>query len=130
MIGLSELLTARGLMPNAKRTKLVRHKDSRLDLEALRSAGWFDTYQKFQSKPVFDGCDQIVVFFGEGGFNSRFVGVYEVGTRLPTDQSFIPPACPHPEWATPGNWYYPLGYTDEQCIFWRFSESRATKSRN
>ena len=35
-----------------KRVKLVRHKDSRLGLEALRAAGWFDTYQKYQSKTV------------------------------------------------------------------------------
>jgi hypothetical protein len=58
-------------MPNATRVKLVRHKDSRVDLDALRSAGWFETYQKFQSKPVFDGCDQVIVFFGEEGFISE-----------------------------------------------------------
>jgi hypothetical protein len=39
VIGLSELLSARGCVPNAKRVKLVRHKDSHFDLEALRSAG-------------------------------------------------------------------------------------------
>jgi hypothetical protein len=81
MFGLLELLTSRGFVPDAKRVKLVRHKDSRLDLEALRSAGWFETYQKFQSKPVFDGCDQIVVFFGKDGLDSRFIGIYEVGAR-------------------------------------------------
>ena len=82
MIGLLELLSARGFVAVAKRVKLVRHKDSRLDLEALRSAGWLDTYQKYQSKPIFDGCDQIVVFFGEDGFNSRFIGVYDVGAMI------------------------------------------------
>lgn len=108
MIGLSELLSTRGFLPDAKRVKLVRHKDSRLDLEALRAAGWFDTYQKYQSKAVFDGCAQIVVFFGEDGFNSRFVGIYDVGRRTPADESSLPPGCPHPEWAQAGHFYYPL----------------------
>lgn len=108
MIGLLELLSARGFVPIAKRVKLVRHKDSRLDLEALRSAGWLDTYQKYQSKPIFDGCDQIVVFFGEEGFNSRFIGVYDVGARKPAEESSLPPEFPHPEWAQAGHFFYAL----------------------
>ena len=108
MIGLSELLSARGYVPDAKRVKLVRHKDSRVDLEALRSAGWFDTYQKFQARPVFDGCEQIVAFLGEEGFNCRFVGVYDVGARTPASESVLPLGCPHPEWAQAGKFYYAL----------------------
>lgn len=111
MIGLLEMLTARGFISNPKRVKLVRHKDSRIDLESLRATGWFDTYQKYQSKPVFDGCDQIVVFFGEDGFNSRFVGVYDVGTRRPASQVPLPANCPHPEWKGNGSVYYAL----EKC---------------
>jgi len=106
MIGLLELLTARGFVPDPKRVKLVRHRDSRLDLEALRSAGWFEIYQKYQSRPVFDGCSQIVVFLGEEGFNSRFVGVYDVGARLAGAESSLPQGCPHPEWAA--EHFYPL----------------------
>ena len=109
MIRLSELLSVRGYVPKANHVKLVRHKDSRIDLEALRAAGWFDTYQKYQSKPVFDGCDQIVVFFGEEGFNSRFIGVYDVGARRPASEVSLPPGCPYPEWkAQPGHSYYRL----------------------
>lgn len=108
VIGLSELLASRGFVPDPQRVKLVRHKDSRLDLEALQSAGWFETYQKFQSKPVFDGCDQIVVFFGEEGFGSRFVGVYDVGARRPADEILLPQGCPYLEWAGTGNSYYAL----------------------
>jgi hypothetical protein len=108
VIGLLELLSARGFVPDANRVKLVRHKDSRWDLESLKRAGWFDTCQKYQSKPVFDGCDQIVVFFGEEGFNGRFIGVYDVGTCMPAAQSLMPPECPHPEWAKAGSVYYPL----------------------
>lgn len=108
MIQLSELLSVRGFVPDAKHVKLVRHKDSRIDLEALRAAGWFDTYQRYQSKPVFDGCEQIVVFFGEEGFNSRFVGVYDVGARMPASESPVPPGCPYPEWTRSGHFYYSL----------------------
>jgi hypothetical protein len=109
MIHLSELLSARGLVPQGRRVKLVRHKDSRIDLEALRTAGWFDTYQKYQSKPVFDRCEQIVVFFGEEGFSSRFIGVYDVGARKPASEQPLPRGCPHPEWnMQPGHSYYPL----------------------
>jgi hypothetical protein len=107
VIGLSELLSARGYVPDAKRVKLVRHKDSRVDLETLRSSGWFETYQKYQSRPVFDGCDQIIAFFGEEGRNSRFVGVYDVGARVPSAESPTPAGCPHPEW-TASNHFYPL----------------------
>jgi hypothetical protein len=105
---LSELLSARGFVPDPKHVKLVRHKKSRRDLENLRTEGWLDTYQKYQSKPVFDGCEQIVAFLGEEAFNSRFVGVYDVGTRIPADRSPFPPGCPYPEWAQAGHFYYPL----------------------
>lgn len=108
MIGLSELLSSRGFNADSKRVKLVRHKDSRLDLEALRSAGWLETYQQFQSKPVFDRCEQLVVFFGEEGFDSRFIGIYDVGARQPAEQSDLPPECPHPEWAGEGRFRYDL----------------------
>ena len=101
------MLAARGFVPDPKRVKLVRHKDSRVDFETLRCSGWFETYQKFQSKPVFDGCDHIVVFVGEA-FGSRFVGVYDVEARVPADRSHLPADCPFPEWATAENSYYQL----------------------
>lgn len=107
MIRLSEMLAARGFVPDPKRVKLVRHKDSRLDREALRSPGWPDVYQRYQSNSVFDGCSQIVVFLGEASFNSRFVGVYDVGARLPAADVPLPPGCP-PEWTGPEHFYYPL----------------------
>ena len=108
MISLSELLAARGFRPDSKRVKLIRHKDARFDLEELRGAGWFETYQKFQSKPVFDGCDQIIVFLGERGASARFIGVYDVGPRSAADPTLLPSECPHPEWAKAGTSYYPL----------------------
>jgi hypothetical protein len=108
VILLSELLAIRGYRPDAKRVKLVRHKDSRLDLEAIRSAGWLETYQTYQSKSIFDGCDQIIVFFGESGLHSRFVGVYDVGVRKPAERAPLPKGFPHRHWARPGNFHYAL----------------------
>jgi hypothetical protein len=123
VIGLSELLAARGFVPDPKHVKLVRHKDSRFDVEALRAEGWLDTYQKYQSRPIFDGCNQIVVFLGEESPNSRFVGVYDVGARLPASESTLPPGCPLPpaEWTRPDHFYYSLdkrsGFEDfEDCL--------------
>ena len=108
MIQLSEMLSVRGFVPKANQVKLGRHKDSRVDFESLRAAGWFDTYQNNQSKPVFDGCKQIVVFFGEDLY-SRFIGVYDVGARRRASEVSLPPGCPYPEWkALPGHSYYPL----------------------
>ena len=62
-----ELLAARGFRSGGARVKLVRHKDARWDIDSRRRQGLFDVYQQYQSKPVFDGCDQIVAFVGEEG---------------------------------------------------------------
>ena len=71
-----------------------------------------------ESKPVFDGCSEIIVFLGEENPNSRFVGVYEVGTRIPAKEAPLPPECPHPEWTGPRYNFYPLrkraGFEDLQ----------------
>jgi hypothetical protein len=108
MLGLQELLKSRGFQPGKKRVKIVRHKDSRFDVEALRSQGWFDLYQSIQSRSVFDGCDQIVVFIGEKGTAARFIGVYDIGTCSPAEQSPLPDGCPFQDWAAVGNWRYQL----------------------
>jgi hypothetical protein len=113
MISLTELLTARGFQPDGKRVKLVRHKDSRFDLEALRRSPWFDFYQRYQSKPVFEGCTQIISFLGEDSGRSRFVGVYDVGPRRPAADAPLPALCPHPEWADATHNYYPLEKREE-----------------
>ena len=125
MIGLSEILFSRGFKPNPKRVKVVRHKDSNFDLEALLRSGWFETYQEYQAEPVFDGCDFIVVFMGEEHGASRFIGCYKVGVRVPVSESPpFPAGCPHPEWADAG-FYYALtkqdGFEDLEgrlIIYW------------
>lgn len=79
MITIQELLFNRGLDKQSK-IKLVRHKDSRIDLYNAYRANkeLFLKYQQQQSKEVFTGVDYIVSFIGEAGLLSRFVGVYKV----------------------------------------------------
>ena len=94
MLGLLEVLGLRSPYPDPKRTKLVRHKDPRWDMHRLRRAGTFDVYQSFQRRPIFDGCDHLISFIGEDGTRSRFVGIYRVGERTPSDTADLPAGCP------------------------------------
>ena len=79
MITIQELLYNRGLDPKSK-TKLVRHKDPRIDLYNMYTINNEDflTYQSQQSRDVFKGAEYIVSFIGEEGSLSRFVGVFKV----------------------------------------------------
>ena len=104
---LTELLGPHGFLPNSKAVKIVRHKDSRVDIESLHRDGWLETYQQYESKPVFDGCQQVVATIGEEGLAARFIGVYDVGVRRASANEKVPLGCPHPEWETSG-YFYPL----------------------
>ena len=106
-ITLLELLAARGFNADHGRVKLVRHKDARWDVDSLRRQGWFDLYQQYQSKPVFDGCDQIIAFVGEEGYSSRFVGVYDVGRGEPSEEHPLPSGFLYTEWGN-SHFFYPL----------------------
>ena len=77
MLTLEHLLQPFGL-DTSRRTKLVRHKEKRIDVAALLKAGQLEFYQTFQDGPVFAGCEQIVSFLGGVGTQAVFVGVYEV----------------------------------------------------
>ena len=79
MIGIKELLAARGL-DLSRKIKLVRHQDGRFPLYQMMVEGHLDTYQKFQSRLVFN-CEFIVSFIGLAHSTSRLLGVYEVGDR-------------------------------------------------
>lgn len=104
MIGLTELLCARGFAPTASRVKLVRHADARFDLEEIVRKGWLERYQQYQGKPIFDKCDQIVAFVGEEGMKSRFVGVFDIGKRRPATEGPRRPAQ-MPAWMDARYWY-------------------------
>ena len=114
MLNVIELLALRGLDTRA-RVKLVRHQDKRFDVEALRREGFFEVYQSFQSKHVFD-CDYIVSFTGMGQRMARLVGVYRVLGRLPADKAPLPTDFGRPDLVNTDGWYYILeqvpGYED------------------
>ncbi|MFN7155729.1 MAG: GIY-YIG nuclease family protein [Acidovorax sp.] len=108
MISFFELLRSKGFQADPSKVKLVRHKGDDLDMNALRRSGWFETYQQFQGRPVFDGCSHIIATIGEEGSASRFVGVYSVGSRTTAAAAPFPPECPYPEWAEQGRVHYSL----------------------
>jgi len=77
MLALEHLLQPFGF-DTSRRTKLVRHQEQGIDVDALRRAGQLEFYQTWQGRPVFVACDQIVSFIGSVGTQAVFVGVYEV----------------------------------------------------
>jgi hypothetical protein len=103
-IGFLELLALRGFDRNS-RFKLVRHQDRRCDIQSLIREGWFETYQSFQSRPVFDSCDFIVSFTGAEGSRAKLHGIYKVGQRRKSEAVSFPLHCPYTEWHTAGFHY-------------------------
>ncbi len=91
-----------------KSTKLVRHQDKRFDISKLIEDGWFDLYQRCQSKNRFGKCDYIVTFTADTGTRSRLYGVYRVlnaRKRVPED---IPADCPFADDADKPGYIYDL----------------------
>lgn len=81
MITIQELIFNRGLDKNSK-TKLIRHKDKRIDLYNLyrNDKQAFLDYQSSQSKDVFKNVEFIVSFIGEENELSRFIGVFKISS--------------------------------------------------
>lgn len=85
MITIQELLINRGLPENAK-IQLVRQKTDKVNLHELyrKNRKEFLRYQSAQSSNAFKNTDYIVVFLGEEGCRSRFIGVYKIlGEEFP-----------------------------------------------
>ncbi|MDD5719970.1 MAG: hypothetical protein PHQ53_09835 [Candidatus Krumholzibacteria bacterium] len=93
MLSLADLLSLKGLdCSRPKSIKLVRHKDKRVDVEALRRGGHIETYQRIQGSPIFN-CDYVVSFMGMDGTQARLLGVYRVGAHRqvqPADIADLP----------------------------------------
>ena len=97
-LGILDLLAHCGFARSC-RAKLVRHQDQRYDVHELLRSGWLETYQSYQSKPVFSGVEYIISFVGVGGTAARLVGVYRVaGPPCPSGEVPVPRGCPYPEW--------------------------------
>jgi len=79
LIGVLKLCNSSGVpFEEPRKVKMVRHADSRWDLEKVRRMGLFDDYQSRQGKDVFSNCKYVVAFMAERGTRSRFLGVYKV----------------------------------------------------
>ncbi len=93
MLSLKELLELKGLDCSRSRSiKLVRHKDKRVDVEALRRTGHLETYQRIQGSPIFN-CEYVVSFMGLDGTQACLLGVFRVGGHRavqPADLADLP----------------------------------------
>jgi hypothetical protein len=103
MFGILDLLALRGF--ERHRAKLVRHQDQRGDVHDLIRRGWFETYQAYQSKPVFDDLDFIISFIGIGGTKALFVGIYSVQSKCSGREAPFPSDCPYVEWKQNEHFY-------------------------
>jgi hypothetical protein len=96
-IGILDLLQLQGFDLNQK-FKLVRHQTNELDLQDYLRRGWFDAYQAFQGRPVFDDVDFIVSFIGAERTRARLVGVYKVLSAHPGSAGNLPEGCRQERW--------------------------------
>jgi len=106
MISIVELLKLKGL-DCSKKIKLVRHKDKRYDVDELYSLGQIETYQSYQSTPIFK-CDYIVSFIGFNGSLARMVGVYQVKGCQAAVENPLPPGFLYQDMFDPEHVYYIL----------------------
>ncbi|HEU4365126.1 MAG TPA: GIY-YIG nuclease family protein [Candidatus Krumholzibacteria bacterium] len=107
-MSLLEILKLRGFDPSIP-GRLVRHQDDRFPVEVLRRHAWFDLYQRYQRRPVFYRCGQIVAFYGLPGTRAAFHGVYRVNGVHPASDGEVLPECPWSrEWHEIANHYYDL----------------------
>ena len=105
-LGIVDVLRMFGFDPSC-RSKIVRHQDKRYESHELLRRGWLDTYQCFQSKPVFDNLDYIISFIGVGGTQARLLGVYKILGRRVGNIGALPLGCPYKEWQS-NPYYYEL----------------------
>lgn len=107
MLTLTSLLALYGFDDQVP-TKLVRHQDSRWDVNLLWRQGHLEPYQAYQSRPVFQGAQRLVSFIGQPGTGALFVGVYDVLGVKRTDKFQLPRDFPYPEMGTGWQYEYDL----------------------
>lgn len=107
MVTLLELISHRGL-PAEARVKLARHRDSRYDVDRIVESGFFEQYQSWQSRPVFEKCDFVIGFIGVGRREALLHGVYAVSGRLPKGRVRIPDGFPYPDMSVAQCYLYKL----------------------
>jgi hypothetical protein len=91
-----DILKAQGF-DMVSRTKLIRHQDTRYDLQALHRSEWLETYQAIQNQPVFDRCEWIISLLATEKTYAKFIGIYSVEEKLPGSKAKLPAGFPYPE---------------------------------
>lgn len=104
-LGILDLLALNPSFHPTGRSKIVRHQDSRYNLQQVVRDGWLDTYQSYQSRPVFRGADYLVVCLGDAGTTARFYGVYGVLQERPSREVPLPARCPYAHMNEGPFWY-------------------------
>jgi len=64
-----------------KKVKVLRHKDSKIELWNLYASGKFERYQNGQSWDVFGDAEYIISFIAERNKYAKFAGVWEVKSK-------------------------------------------------
>lgn len=93
-MNLFDILKLRGLDLNA-RTKLLRHRSTQYDIEAIFRGGYLNAYQSVQASDVLN-CDYVVSFVARGQSKACFAGVWEVEGRIDRSEVEVPAAFPYP----------------------------------
>jgi len=74
-LGLLDLLELTGFKQSPT-DKIVRHQHDRYPVKELLGRGLLETYQAYQSKPVFHKAKHVVAVYGLEGNRACFFGVF------------------------------------------------------
>ena len=92
-LGVLDLLALAGFDRTAS-AKMVRHQHDKYPVRELLRRGWFELYQAYQARPVFDKVEYLVSFSGLTGTLARFEGVFRNRGFTHAAEGDTPPDCP------------------------------------
>lgn len=100
----------------AARTKILRHQDTRFDVDMLYRRGLIEAYQSVQSNDCLN-CDYLIAFMGKDQTKASFAGVWKVlGRTSKPDPKYVVDFPYDGYFTVPGDIYYKLkpvpGYAD------------------
>lgn len=107
---LSDILKRNNL--DSRRTKLIRHSMKHKRFKKCYEKGYFDVYQRLQSKNFFNNCDFVLSFISEPGTSAKFIGCYEAGEGKPVSKEIMPQGFPVPEMFEEAYYIFDLKQTD------------------
>jgi hypothetical protein len=107
-LGLLDLLSLAGFKPGPG-DRMVRHQHAKYPVTQLLAQNLLETYQAYQSRPVFHPAGQVVSLYGLEGTRACLYGVFrKQGWRNPSDE---PPLTESPwelEWRKGTKFFYRL----------------------